>query len=321
MRGSGETLIAVLNPQEDIMPNQSYFPTSYSPSSFIQEVDFDSETRLRETHLRDQTRRVYQALSFFNLSRGLAINTMLTTSIEALTPNDLPKGLRLYKTMNKALGEWLAIGGTTADAAPSSRRNHRNMMGGSEHAYVYVVENARDMGLHIHQLMHVPRTIYRVRGGGRVRKSTLMHRYLEVWWAKQLSLAQVPADAIHVSFYSTRNIQNALAQQWKWFRYIVKTTPSDIGFPDQDGRMVRARDVFKLDPFIKTEPAPVAQLAGGSHNIWTAAQTKAGFASAYDRGEFDDLYSGWEIDAYSARLEAERAPAVELLKSLTEFDD
>ena len=276
------------------------------------------DVRLRRAALGRECQKLYDAVSFYNYSRGRTMSTFLTVSYAALGVEDHRQAMRYHGMLNKKLANFLDVG--LMPKVPHRRRDSvGERMEPAEHAYVYVAENMRDRGFHIHQLMCVPPAVGRPGGvGRRIYEARMLVPVLEEWFADRLGRV-VPSDAIHLKYHAPKSDMLDLEWQWRVTKYIQKLTSDGVRCRDADGNWVSVREVFGLEPYVETCPVWCAQLAGGSHNLWTKSQKGAGFVSRFQDYCDSELYSDWALRAFRERVEAERRASEfdELLESLS----
>ena len=94
---------------------------------------------------------------------------------------------------------------------------------------------------------------------------------------------------------------NEAQRCWKWFRYLAKNL-SPHEFQQAGDQCVSQRSIFRIHkPFVPPMPVTCSDLFGCSQNIGVGAQTKAGFVSKFDAGDWKNLYSNSELDEYRFR--------------------
>lgn len=240
-----------------------------------------------------ETRMLLNAMSFA-LQRGMVMNTHLTINFASMGIS-AADGLRLLPLCNKAIANWLAVG-TSRERV---RQTPRSRMGGSAHHYVWGLENGWQRGPHIHQVMIVPATRHRTRQGMK-SKLQLLTEMLRGWWAKKVGRS-IPDEAIYARLHRAKSEEDAVFRHWAWFRYIAKNTGPDVACRNNEGDLVLARSFLKLPPYEASPPLAVNRLAGTSRSLSEAEQTKAGFCSLLDSGDWSKLYDGSELHEFRAR--------------------
>lgn len=113
-----------------------------------------------------------------------------------------------------------------------------------------------------------------------------------------------------ITYDRSRTESGRVERCWSWFRYLTKRLYPDQSIRVDSGGLVSCREIFKPShPFIETAPMHCAQIASGSHNIWTKAQAEAGFKSRFlHDDQLDRLYDGSElVERQRAIADAENA--------------
>lgn len=102
--------------------------------------------------------------------------------------------------------------------------------------------------------------------------------------------------------YLPRFKRNEEDRCWVWFRYLAKNL-SPHEFKQVGDECLLQREIFRIRPVFNA-PAPVTctNLFGCSENIAIGAQTKAGFVSKFDSGDYKHLYSSSELDECRQRV-------------------
>jgi hypothetical protein len=280
-------------------------------------AEIEAEGKLRPAILNREVVKAYRAISYCNWQFGTLLNCFLTVSYDALGLFDHREAMQVHSALNKKIGNLLK--GSTVGAP--RRRFHRTPMSrlnSCPHTYIWVVENTRDKGFHVHQLMHVPATTIRISGGQFVRASTVIKKLIAQWFADRFELPKVSNDAIVVTDYARKSETHNVDKQWERFRYIMKTASPELEYKMEDGPLRSGRKIFTLPHFVRSRQIYCAQMLGVSHNISKDAQDKSHFISAFDEYKDEELYTGWELEAYRARIEDLRAKSEyeELIKTL-----
>ncbi|MDP2227069.1 MAG: hypothetical protein Q8J78_06295, partial [Moraxellaceae bacterium] len=113
---------------------------------------------------------------------------------------------------------------------------------------------------------------------------------------------EIPGKAFRLVVARRDSDAGAVARCWSWFRYITKQLGGEEKFtvvkPGGNRVGVPVRDVFKPWPARSGGSIECAQLAGGSHSIWTKAQLQVDFRSWLTQRQFDRMYAGEEIEFF-----------------------
>ncbi|MDY8108861.1 hypothetical protein U0C82_06845 [Fulvimarina sp. 2208YS6-2-32] len=265
--------------------------------------------RPRWTVLKNETWKLYNALSFLTWQSGLCFNASITLTAGALGFTNHAEFLRIMPDWHKEMNRCLFDGDEKErkrQAEGRTRNRISRRMGqrvSHPHYWIAVVEYARDQGLHAHVLCVVPRSV----------QAAFEEKTWE-WWRKK-SPGDVQPNGIAFPKRHPNGPQRQYGLQVRLFRYITKTTGEGLTAPDHEGKVWTARQIFRPDPNDCTPViVKVPQLAQISHRLNRGAQRAAGFQSKFDLGNFDEVYSGWEIGA-RARREEERK-TMTLLDSL-----
>lgn len=266
-----------------ILPQPTYPSPQHDGGGWYNPFRSEAPVQVRPATLLYEAGRIYDAISFAMRHYGIVPNAHLTITWGLLDIHDHAHAARLLTRFNHEAGKWLAIGSPSDDR---QRMTKRAWNGGSPHVYVYVHENAREQGFHSHELALIP-----------LEKKDSFEQWAFNCLARLSGRPRVHPDAFCLRVYKPRNEADAVARMWDWFRYLTKSLSSSVLVEARNGEWVQARAIFKPRPFIETEPVSCSQLASGSRNIWTRAQRRAGFRSRYRTGEWDQLYSGWELEA------------------------
>nr|WP_047573959.1 hypothetical protein [Methylobacterium sp. ZNC0032] len=251
--------------------------------------------------------KTYSAVSFGMRRHGTAMNAHLTFTWRMMGIRDHAAATRLFTAFNHEAAKWLAVGSMPAKVR--RRVTKRAEAGGSEHMYVYVHENARSMGFHTHMLAFIPPA-----------KADLFKEWARGCLHRLNGYKGMHEDALHISVNTSRSEKQSAEWCWSRFRYLIKTLDPAWRVRDDEGNWVEGREVFKPDRrFIEAGPVHCAQMASGSHNIWTKAQASAGFVSRYRLpGELDRLYDGSELVERRKEIELaeDEARLVDLSRTL-----
>ncbi|ANH03179.1 hypothetical protein shn_03405 [Shinella sp. HZN7] len=243
--------------------------------------------------LRDEARKLYNAMSFKVLRDGWGFNTFITVTAKYLGLTSHAEFATLIPVMNKAVAGWLK--------ARPKRSARFHMTEETNHSYIFVLERSGyTHGLHFHMLCTVPvdlRDEFRV--------------FLADWWEQQSGLA-APKNAVDVKYSNSWGRPEHYANQALKFRYTIKTVPEDFWVFDHEGRKQYAVEFMK--PWLPHGERPdilpirTRQIYGISRDLDTKARQKWGeevgwtFVSKFDQRRLDELYSGSEVQAWQARL-------------------
>lgn len=281
----------------------------------IQDNPFSSAAsrKPRSSSLGREVPRLYGAASYLLWQHGVAFNAHLTIMWRGLSIHDGARAAAIFARYNHEAAKWLRVGELSA---PRRRTTKRAMDGGSPHYFIYVHEHGRDEGLHTHMLCVIPRD-----------KAKAFEEWSMGCLARLSGRRRPQPDAIWFSPqtksrgfepYQSRNEAGSVARSWDWFRYITKSLRPTVGYQDNDGRVVSAREIFKPYAYSETAAVYLTKLAGCSENISEGAQRAAGFVSKFASGEWDRLYDGSELQERRRHLkeEAEQQEALQLTRGL-----
>jgi len=251
--------------------------------------------------------KVYNAISFAMRHHGTVLNSHITIAWRLTGVRDHAAATRVLTAFNHEAAKWLAVG--SGPAKLRRRMTKRAEAGGSDHMYVYVHENARDMGFHTHMLAFIPPA-----------KAALYEEWARGCLHRLSGYKGMHEATLHVTGNNSRTETQRVAWCWSRFRYLIKTLEPTWRVRDDEGEWVESRAIFKPDRhFIEASPVHCSQVASGSRNIWTKAQAKAGFVSRYRvTGELARLYDGSELDERRREIELAEAEArlVDLTRTL-----
>jgi hypothetical protein len=269
---------------------------------------------LRESMLRSEVPRLYSAMAFAMWQYGRVMNAHMTVLWKLLGVTDPNEAVKILSKYNHEAAKWLTVG--DGDDVMRSRRSRRASGTSAPHLFVYVHEQAQEKGFHTHELMCVP--------VGRAQEFAEWSRECLARLARcarpdEAAVFFTPASEKRRQFnpYQGAREEFAVGRHWRWFRYLTKSLdPDHRERSPVDGAWYVARDIFQMTkPFMATGPVSCRKLAGCSENIGLGAQTKAGFLSKFDRGDWSRLYDGSELDEYRADMarlaEAARAEAAQ----------
>lgn len=252
--------------------------------------------RPRWTVLKNETWKLYNAMSFLTWQTGLCFNANITLTAGALGFTNHAEFVKLlpdwHKEMNRCLFDGQEKERKRQEAGWTRQRRSRrgDQIVSHPHYWMSVVEYARDHGLHVHALCVVPRSV-----------QAAFEEKTWAWWQKK-SPGEVKPNGIAFPKRHATGPKRQYDLQVELFRYIVKTTAEGLTRQDHEGKVWEARKIFRPYPNDCT-PAlvEVPQLAHISHRLNDGAQRAAGFRSKYDLGYLDEVYSGWEIGACAKR--------------------
>jgi hypothetical protein len=255
-----------------------------------------SLTKLRSAVLTDEAGRLYNCLAFAMGQYGVVMNGHMTVAWELLGIKDHAQAAAVLTEFNARMRKWLEV-----DATGRRRKGTKSPSygAGEPYYYAYVHENAPTHGFHVHQLFHV--------SDG---KAKAFAERAVACLAGLTGVTNPPAEAVVLTPrtvrdgfapYLSRFKRNEEERCWVWFRYLAKNV-SPHEFKQVNGQCALQRDIFRIRPQF-TAPAPVTcmDVFGCSENISVGAQTKAGFVSKFDSGDWKNVYSGSELDEYRQR--------------------
>lgn len=257
----------------------------------------------RASMLRSEVPRLYSAMAFAMWRYGRVMNAHLTVCWKLLGVTDHNKAARLLSLYNHEAAKWLSVG--DGDDVVRSRRSRRASVTSAPHLFVYVHEHAQEKGFHSHELMCVP--LGRAQEFAQWSRKCLV-RLSECARPDEAAVFFSPASQKRRRFrpYAGARESFAVDRQWRWFRYLTKSLdPHHQEHSPADGAWHVAREVFQITrPFMATGPVTCRKLAGFSENIGPGAQTRAGFVSKFEAGDWAGLYSGSELDDHRAYVAA-----------------
>jgi hypothetical protein len=260
--------------------------------------------RSRSAVLTNEAVRLYNCIAFAMDQFGVVLNGHMTVTWEEFGIHDDARAAAVLTEFNTRMNKWLKVEGTgrkrkgvTAQTLGSPER----------YFYAFIHENAREHGFHTHQLFSV--------NYGKSR--AFAERAVEV--LKRLTgVVQVPDNAIMFTPgtkrdgfapYLPRYKESEVDRCWRWFRYLVKNLDPNqfVKVGDQCGVL---REVLKITHDFN-EPAPVtcSDLFGCSQNIGIGAQTKEGFVSRLDAGDWQNLFGAHDLQEWRFDMAAKRQAA------------
>lgn len=243
--------------------------------------------------LRDEARKLYNAMSFKVLRDGWGFNTFITVTAKYLGLTSHAEFAALIPVMNKAVAGWLK--------ARPKRTARFHLKVETKHSYIFVLERSGYRhGLHFHLLCSIP-----------VALREEFRAFLVDWWEGQASLA-VPTNAVDVQYSDSWGRPEHYTNQAVKFRYMIKTVREDTYAFDWEGRKRFAIEFMK--PRLSygerpdTLPIRTRQIYGISRDLDTKArrawseEVGWAFVSKFDQRRLDELYSGSEVAAWHARF-------------------
>lgn len=250
----------------------------------------------RWTMLKNETWKLYNAMSFLTWQTDLCFNAHITLTAGALGFTDNAEFVSLMPEWHKEMNRCLFDGEEKErkrqlQGRPRQRRSRRgDQIVSHPHYWMSVVEYARDHGLHVHALCVVPKSV-----------QAAFEEKTWAWWQKK-SPGEVKPNGIAFPKRHASGPKRQYDLQVELFRYIVKTTAEGLTTQDHEGKVWEARKIFRPYPNDCTPvQVEVPQLAQISHRLNGGAQHAAGFRSKFDLGYLDEVYSGWEIGARTQR--------------------
>lgn len=182
--------------------------------------------------------------------------------------------------------------------------NARTWGGKSLYVYAYVHECTNERGFHTHELFHAPDG-----------KAKAFSEWAPSRLAQLAGLDDLVEDAVFFtpgtkrdgfSPHVARFKKNEVERCWAYFRYLIKNLDPDV-VKEVSGRAGNQRAIFKAETnYVEPPLVHCRKLFGCSENIGIAEQRAAGFASKFDAGEWDSLYSDSELAAFQRFVELER---------------
>jgi hypothetical protein len=233
---------------------------------------------------------------------GVVMNGHMTVTWEEWGIRDHAEAAAVLTEFNARMGKWLGV-----DATGRKRKGVASSAYGvgEKYFYAFIHEHASNRGFHSHQLIGVT--------DGKAK--AFAERATKVL-QRLTGAASVPASGV---VFTPGTVRDGFAPHlprfkkdeakrcWIWFRYLAKNL-SPHEFMRVGHQSASQRDVFRIrKPFVPPMPVTCSDLFGCSQNIGIGAQTKAGFVSKFDAGDWKNLYSSSELDDYERRLrECER---------------
>lgn len=197
-----------------------------------------------------RVKQLFEVARALNLRFGVTFNAHATLSYGALRVSDPAAMIRLHRDFNLAARRWVQrkIEGYTRDDAVF--------------AWAYVHENARDHGVHTHQILCLP---------------WLVRRSFNSWaqdWLKDRYGRNYSREGLVVRLNNSRSESAQVEAQWRWFRYVVKSAEDAIVY-DKDGPGM-ILDLLMVPERWRgpSRPVPFAQRCGWSHNLGQAVRDR-----------------------------------------------
>jgi len=262
------------------------WPKGYRPPATLADIrsafGLGPPKPTRSSDLRLEVVRVYTAIAFAMRQHGAVMNTHVVIMWETLHVHDHGRATKILAEYLNQAKKWGAVGKV---GEPRRRRRERTGAG-FDFRYVYIHENATQMGFHTHILCTVPRDAAKA---------------FEAWSRKTLArLARHCGDGrtVRVVPSKAKTDAAAVSRCWNWFRYISKQLGPNAGWGRAGEAPRPLREILKVWPYRTARPVTCAQLAGGSRDIWTKAQQEAGFESRLHCGDLSEIYAGRELDEW-----------------------
>lgn len=246
-------------------------------------------------------RTLYNATSFMMWDKGIAFNSHMTVVWRGLSVQSHLRAAKILSDFNKEAAAWLRVG----EQFPNrQRQTKRCKAGATDHFYIYAHENGTAQGIHTHQLMVIPPA-----KGADFQKWAVrcLTRLAGRRHPQPYAVVFTPSTARGV-FAPSRHIADTTAAgtTWHWYRYLTKSIPDSEEFRRLEGTSVSVRAVIKTRPSDGALPVYARKVVGASENISRKSQRLAGFQSKLERGEWNYLYDGSELEMFRQN-EAARA--------------
>jgi hypothetical protein len=240
-----------------------------------QEPAFRSRTTAtdrRQSLTVEEVGRLYDAVSFLN-EDGLVLNTHVTIMYALLGVTGHAAGAKMLSDFHRR--------------ARASLRDQ-----GYPYHFVDTHEHARDRGFHTHLLTCIDQGVQpafydcveSVFGTDRVGKNPVKDRIIPVL----------------VQYKNLHNPDQQRGSQWGRLRYLCKELDLTATALDADGRRKPLHKLLGLKRSRQGNDVGSAQRSGSSREIGRKAQEEArtegtAAGSAFQRGAWSELYSGWEL--------------------------
>jgi hypothetical protein len=246
--------------------------------------------------LGDETRKLYNAMSYKVLRDGWGFNAFITVTAKYLGLFSHAEFAEMIPEMNKAIAGWLQ--------ARPKRSARYFLTEPADHSYIFVLERSGYRhGLHFHMMCSIPVAL---------RKE--FHAYLRDWWENRACLA-VPTNAVDVRYSDSGSRSKHYTNQAIKFRYLIKTVQQHAYAFDRDGERCWAVDFMMpwWPRFGRPDTLPIRtrQIYGISRDLNMKARREWGqkvgwnFVSKIDQRRLSEIYSGSEIPAWQARFVGE----------------
>lgn len=271
------------------------------PKAVSRSAPVGQKARLRSAVLTDEAARLYRCLSFAMNQYGVVMNGHMTVTWETLGVRDHVRAAAVLTEFNARMGKWLKVNGTSR-----KRKGINAATWGvpERYFYAFIHEHTRDRGFHTHQLIGV--------SDGKAR--AFAERAVQV--LKRLTgVSHVPADAVVFTPntkgegfvpYLPRFKKNEVKRCWIWFRYLAKNL-SPHEFKQVGDQYALQRDIFRIKRvFVPPRPVTCSDLFGCSQNIGVGAQIEAGFVSRFDKGDWQNLYTDWDLTDWQFAMAQQR---------------
>jgi len=258
--------------------------------------------------------RLYDAMSFLNWRYGLYLNCHIVISARKLGFKNHREFVALLPHFHKEIERTFFEGRSSTKPShiriAGKKRIGKRSIGRAPHGHfwIQVIEYARSEGLHVHVLCSAPKNI----AAGICEKT-------EDWWETK-SPGWPRPGGIFCRTKGDNQIgiqvnEQLVKVQERHFRYIIKSMAPNGVARDYGDRVCLGTDIFKPH---RNDASPVIvgipQLSGTAQRIGEQARKRAGFSSKFQTGHFDEIYSGWEQEAYIESVRQEAAD--QLLESL-----
>ncbi|MGJ5051645.1 hypothetical protein ACQR09_31580 [Bradyrhizobium oligotrophicum] len=274
-------------------------PLNYKPAKKLSALANPFARKYRSAALTDEVGRLYNCLAFAMHQYGAVMNGHMTVAWELFGIRDHVKAAAALTEFNARTRKWLEVEGSGR-----RRKGTKSETWGpaERYYYAYVHEHASTHGFHTHQLFHV--------SDGKAR--AFAERAVKCL-AQLTGVTNAPAEAVVITPntvrdgfapYLPRFKRNEEDRCWVWFRYLAKNL-SPHEFKQVGGQCLLQREIFRIRPvFIAPAPVTCTNLFGCSENIAVGAQTKAGFVSKFELGDWKNLYSSSELEDFRQRRRA-----------------
>ncbi|SDT21647.1 hypothetical protein [Bradyrhizobium canariense] len=256
------------------------------------------QPRLRSAVLTDEAARLYRCIAYTMQAYGVVMNGHMTIAWQEFRIRDHEQATKVLTEFNARMGKWLSVDGTGRKRKGVSLSTYGV---GEKYFYTFIHEHALDHGFHTHQLIGVTDGKARAYAERAVR---VLERLTGVTKAPTSAVVFTPGT-VRDGFapYLPRFRQNEVKRCWIWFRYLAKNL-SPHEFKHIGDQCELQRNIFRIHRvFLPPQPVTCSDLFGCSQNIGIGAQTKDGFVSKFDSGDWTKLYSGSELDEYRQHVQ------------------